>query len=372
MDVPFESVHALPILEAVRRLGKGQRLRSESLKKRLCEKTGLLPLEVEEGIRELHRRGLLLFKANARGQPVSGYVEFVRKDAIIAPEEICWKASLLKEGFDSEAIGPLAQIASRFAGMAEADIRTLAKCFSDLRKLTQIRALDGSGPNVSARMLMGSAKVISRIPIKAMALLGLDTNLQVPSPRYIIHAGPDQSTAPEITLLIENPQAFENAISAGLANKMSLVCTFGFALSYFGQSKLNGASVQMYERLIVLQRCGRRKDVAELFGAPQIHFWGDLDIGALMIYLACRTATPNLQLSAIYTAMEPLLEDPMRSHPYAEIFDKEGQSRLSSLPDHAMDLEPSVRALFRRCAHRGVDQEIVGESNIALFGGLPY
>lgn len=372
MDIPFESVFAQRVLEAVRRLGKGQRLRSETLRKRLCEKTGLLPVEVEEGIRELHRRGLLLFQANARGQPVSGYVEFVREEKVISAEEACWSASLMAEGFDAAVIGLLLPLASRLAGMAVEDIQVLAKCLATLRDSSGLDALNHAGPNVSARMMMGSAKVISRIPPKAMALLGLDSRLQSPSPRYLLHAGPDRDAAPAATLLIENPQAFENAVVAGLADRMSLVCTFGFALSYVRQVWPGGATYQRHGEPLVLQRCGRKRSIVELFGGAQVYFWGDLDIGALKIYLACRSAAPTLQLSAIYKAMEGLLLDPMRSHPYAEIFDKEGQARLSAFPEKTVDIEPAVQALFKQCAHRGVDQEIVNVADIARLGGMPY
>jgi hypothetical protein len=372
MDVPFESTHALPVLETIRRLAKGQRLRSDTLRNRICEKTGLLPLEVEEGIRELHRRGLLSFQANARGQPVSTYVEFIREEVSIPPTEACWAASLLREGFNADAIASLNHMSSRLDGMAEADIQVLAMCLGTLRNAFRNRVPDDSGSNVSARAIMGSAKVISRIPAKAMLLLGLDASLQNPSPRYIIHAGPDQAVRPDITLLIENPQAFENAVIAGLADRMSLVCTFGFALTYLGHLKPIGAMTKLHEQPIVLQRSGRYRNVAELFNAPQIQFWGDLDIGALKIFMACRSAAPNLQLSAIYKAMEPLLLDPIRSHPYAELFDKEGQSRLSAFPEQVTNLEPGVQALFRRCVHRGVDQEVVDKSDIAQFGGLTY
>lgn len=372
MDIPFESAFAQQVLEAVTRLGKGNRLRSETLRKRLCEKTGLLPVEVEDGIRELHRRGLLLFQANARGQPVSGYVGFVRERRVISTEEACWNASLKAEGFDAAAIDLLSPLASRLAGMTVDDIQVLAKCLATLRDSSGLDTLNHSGPNVSARTMMGSAKVISRIPPKAMALLGLDSRLLSPSPRYLLHAGPDQDAAPAATLLIENPQAFENAVVAGLADRMSLVCTFGFALSYVGQVLPGGTTHQRRGEPLVLQRCGRKRSIAEIFGVDQLHFWGDLDIGALKIYLACRSAAPTLQLSAIYRAMEGLLLDPMRSHPYAEIFDKEGQARLSAFPEQAVDIEPSVHGLFKQCAHRGVDQEIVSVADIARLGCMPY
>lgn len=290
----------------------------------------------------------------------------------ITPEEACWRNSLLLEGFDTDAVNSLSQMSSRLAGMVDKDIQALAKCLSGLRESARLRPLDGPGSNVSARMIMGSAKVISGIPAKAIALLGLDVRLQIPSPRYVIHAGPDHLAAPDATLFIENPQAFENAIAAGLATRMSLVCTYGFALSYLSQSTLKMLNVPAYERPIVLQRCGRLRDIDELFEAPRILFWGDLDIGALKIFLACRAGMPALQLSGIYGAMESLLDDPMLSHPYADIFDKIGQLRMSDYPEQVKDLDQNVKALFARCARRGVDQEVVDASDIARFGGLSY
>lgn len=372
MDISFESAFAKLVLDAVRLLGKGQRLRSDTLRRRLCEKTGLLPIEVEEGIRELHRRGLLLFQANVRGQPVSGYVEVVREEKVVSAEEVCWSASLMREGIEGTTSTALLPLASRLMGMAAEDIMALAKCLASLRDCKGLDASTDVGPNVSARTMMGSAKVISRIPPKAMGLLGLDMVLQSPSPRYLLHAGPELPAPPTETLLIENPQAFENAVAAGLANTMSLVCTFGFALSYVGQVWQRGTMSQKHGEPIMLQRCGRKRSIAELFGAAKVYFWGDLDVGALMIFLACRSAVPALRLSAIYHAMEPLLQDPLRSHPYAEIFDKEGQARLSAFPEQATEIEPEVRALFKRCSHRGVDQEIVHLADIARLGDASY
>lgn len=278
----------------------------------------------------------------------------------------------MSQGFDSITIELLSPLATRLTAMTPEDIQVLAECFAMLRDSCDLATLNQPGPNVSARTFMGSAKVISRIPPKAMAALGLNSRLQNPSPRYLLHAGPDQDVLPTAALLIENPQAFENAVTAGLAQKMSLICTFGFALSYVGEITQGEADYQGRNEPIVLQRCGHKRSVTELFNMDHLYFWGDLDIGALKIYLACRQATPRLQLSGIYKAMEMLISDPAQSHPYADIFDKEGQARMFAFPDQVIGIEPAVRSLFKRCAYRGVDQEIVKSEDIARFGETPY
>ncbi|MCH8618142.1 hypothetical protein [Undibacterium sp. TS12] len=372
MDIQFDSDFAQRVLDAVRSLGRGKKLRSDTLKTRLCHKTGLLPIEVDEGIRELHRHGLLMFQANARGQPISGYVEFVPKEKVISDEETCWSDALKMQGFNEVMVALLMPLASRLTGMTTGDVQILAKCLATLKGSDKFHELSDVGPNVSARMVMGSAKVISRIPPKAMALLGLHSHLHSPSPRYLLHAGPAANVESTSTLLIENPQAFENAVASGLADRMSLVCTFGFALSYVGQVWPGSLEDKQQGELHVLQRCGSKRSIAELFGAPQVYFWGDLDIGALKIFLACRSAIPTLQLSAIYKAMEGHLLDPMQSHPYAEIYDKEGQARMFAFLDQTIEVEPAVHALFKQCARRGVDQEIVSVADIALLGGMRY
>lgn len=366
----FDSAHAQPVWEAIRKLGNG-RLRSGTLKTRLCAKTGLMPIEVEEAVRELHRRGLLRFHANARGQPVSAYVEYTLDEVPIGQEEAWIRHYLAQEGVNVDTVTAIAPISAKLSGMEEADIRALARCLSTLSRAARTDKCDGPGANVSARWVMGSAKVIARLPAKAMALLGLDTRLQLPSPRYVVHAGPSDSTPPAATLLIENPQAFENAIDAGLADRMSLVCTYGFALAYLGLPK-SGSAALPAERPIVLQRCGYPRTIDALLDAPELFFWGDLDIGALKIYQACRSGIPSLRLSGIYRAMEGLLDDPARSHPYVELFDKFGQSKLTDYPALARDIDASVRVLFAKCTRRGVDQETIGASDIARLGALPY
>ncbi len=219
---------------------------------------------------------------------------------------------------------------------------------------------------------MGGSKVLSYLPPKALAMLGLDAAIQTPSPRYVIHAGPNQSSSAQGTLLIENPQAFENAVTAGLSRTMSLVCTYGFALAYLGQARIFLPECPEHARPIVLQRCGQARSLTEIFAAKSIYFWGDLDVAALRIYLACRAAVPHLRLSAIYRSMEGLLGDVSTSHPYASVFDKDGQANMAGGMGVNNAASEKVSALFERCLHRGIDQESVSIQDIALLGQQPY
>lgn len=374
MTIPFDSPNAARVFEAVRRLAKSGRLRASTLSQKLPAQTGLGAIEIAEGLRELHRRALLRYDANARGQPVSGYVELDLEKEPPLPHELNWLTALSSAEFDAETISALIPMGFRLAGMTAPDIVTLAGCLASLQKAARLSSTHPleSGFNVSARSIMGSAKVISFIPAKAMAALGLDPSLQTPSPRYVIHAGPTQGSIAEATLLIENPQAFENAVAAGLCEHMSLVCTFGFAISYLGQPKLLHAECLAHERPIVLQRCGQCRDLADIFSARTIYFWGDLDVAALKIFLACRSIAPSLQLSAIYASMEHCLDIPARSHPYSEMYDKAGQIRMTANVEANIGVDPYTARLFARCSDRGVDQEVVDVQEIARYGRLAY
>jgi hypothetical protein len=114
-------------------------------------------------------------------------------------------------------------------------------------------ATDDAGFNVSARHLMESSKVLSKLSRQMLGALDLPLRLHAPSPRYILCAGPSE---PAATLLIENPRAFENAIRSGLSVTVAVVCTFGFGLSYLGSELWAGDEVSQHDRPIPIVRDG--------------------------------------------------------------------------------------------------------------------
>ena len=95
----------------------------------------------------------------------------------------------------------------------------------------------------------------------------------------------------------------------------------------------------------------------------------DLDLAALSIYRSLKSTIPQLQFSAIYQVMMEMVKDGKRSHPYAAIFEKDGQVAYSTSMVDVSD--PVANAIFESCWTRAVDQEAVLETDILLLGKSP-
>jgi hypothetical protein len=222
--------------------------------------------------------------------------------------------------------------------------------------------MDGAGFNVSARAIMGGSKVLSALDTKAMQALGLPLRFKTSSPRYVVCAGPPNPVA---TLLIENPRAFENAVRSGLGDTVALVCTYGFGLSYLGQAWIE--DMHSEDQPIQIVRSGAPGTLTALLQAENVYLWADLDLAALSIYKSLKSAIPQLQFSAIYRVMMEMAKDAKRSHPYAGIFEKDGQtSNMTAVVDGT---DPVLNAIYESCKLRAVDQEAVSEKAIEIHGG---
>jgi len=185
----------------------------------------------------------------------------------------------------------------------------------------------------------------------------------------VICAGP---ATPMATLLIENPRAFENAVRSGLAQEMALICTFGFGLSYLGQEWLHAEDTPAHDRPILIVRQGTPPPLSDLLTVSSVYLWADLDLAAIGIYRSLRSAIPQLQLSRIYEAMVTMVQNPERSHPYAAIFEKNGQQGGRSENISAAHIDDTAAALLLQvCRDRAVDQEAVSESVIRALGPFP-
>jgi len=178
---------------------------------------------------------------------------------------------------------------------------------------------------------------------------------------YVVCAGPSNPVA---TLLIENPRAFENAVCSGLGKSVALVCTYGFGLSYLGQAWTQ--EMHLVDRPIQIIRDGEPDTLSQLLQAENVYLWADLDLAALSIYKSLKSAIPRLQFSAIYRVMVEMAKDLKQSHPYASVFEKDGQTTSPSTMIETND--PIVNLLFESCKFRAVDQESVSEGDILLYG----
>ena len=342
---------------------KGTGVRTTTLMEGLGRRLGTDQIEVKGLVRELYQAKLLRYTPDRQNLPASGMIEIVRPEKALSPAEQQWILSMASSRLSPEAKRALQPFYSRVSDLSGQDMVSLAQCIADLASKGNA-GMDGAGFNVSARAIMGGSKVLAAIDSKAMQALGLPVRLKTSSPRYVVCAGPQDPVA---TLLIENPRAFENAVRSGLGETVALVCTYGFGLSYLGQAWVE--DMHSEDRPIQIIRAGAPGSLSALLLAQNVYLWADLDLAALSIYKSLKSAIPRLQFSAIYRVMMEMVKDGVRSHPYAAIFEKDGQVANSASLDKVSD--PVVNVLTASCMTRAVDQEAVLESDILLLGKSP-
>ncbi len=322
---------------------------------------GIDHIEVKGLVRELYRARLLQYTPDRQELPASGMIEIVRPAKTISAVEHQWTLTLDQSTLSTAAKLALEPLCAKVNDLSSADMASFVDCLAELTS-QGIVDMNGAGFNVSARAIMGGSKVLSALDSKAMQALGLPARLKSSSPKYVVCAGP---TTPVATLLIENPRAFENAVRSGLGETVALVCTYGFGLSYLGQAWIE--DMHSEDKPIQIIRAGSPGSLSELLLAHQVYLWADLDMAALSIHRSLKSAIPQLQFSAIYQVMMEMVKDAKRSHPYASIFEKDGQ--VSSTTSVVDATDPVVNMLFESCKYRAVDQEAVSESDILLHGG---
>jgi hypothetical protein len=343
------------------RMTNSTNIRTTTVMEGLGRRLGVDQIEVKGLVRELYRAQLLRYTPDRQDLPASGMIEILRPEKTVSPAEQQWMLALGQSTLSTEAKRALEPFYAKVSDLSSADMASLMGCLAELASQS-IADMDGAGFNVSARAIMGGSKVLSAVDSKTMQALGLPARLKTSSPRYVVCAGP---AAPVATLLIENPRAFENAVRSGLGETVALVCTYGFGLSYLGQAWIE--DMHSEDKPIQIIRAGVPGSLSALLQAQQVYLWADLDLAALSIYKSLKSAIPQLQFSAIYQVMMEMLKDAKRSHPYASIFEKDGQaSNTTSVVDVT---DPVVNVLFESCKLRAVDQEAVSESDILLHGG---
>lgn len=343
------------------KMAKGTSIRTTTVLTGLGIRLGIDQIEVKGLVRELYRAQLLRYTPDRQELPASGMIEIVRPEKTISPAEQQWVLTLGQSTLSTRAKRALEPFYAKVSDLSSVDMTSLVCCLAELASQS-IVDMHGAGFNVSARAIMGGSKVLSALDSKAMQSLGLPARLKTSSPRYVVCAGPP---APVATLLIENPRAFENAVRSGLGETVALVCTYGFGLSYLGQAWIE--DMHSEDKPIQIIRAGAPGSLSELLRAQQVYLWADLDLAALSIYKTLKSAIPQLQFSAIYQVMMEMVKLAKRSHPYASIFEKDGQA-LSTI-SVVETTDPVVRVLFESCKLRAVDQEAVVENDILLYGG---
>jgi len=334
-----------------------RKLRADGLLNAVVSALELDLVEAREGFRELRRRQLVEYLLDTNGLPYAGYLTVAVSDPVEPASAVAWRECLLVRGVDAGLAEALSPAHEWLADLDDQDIETLADGLIALQG-DQGRSGRSFGFAISARHLLGSSKILDRLPRAARERLGV---ANLPStPRYVVVAGPAH---PAAVLLIENTTTFELAVRTGLDETQALVAAYGYGLNMQSDSTAGWALVESIQRggYEILARTGGGHDLARLLMHSQVRLWGDLDMEGLRIAHALRGKIPQLVLSALYKPMHDLLKSRSTSHPYVRSAGKENQSRWSPTGDLLLD------TLGKACSTRAVDQEAL---DLEAYRGL--
>lgn len=278
----------------------------------------------------------------------------------MSPAEVSWRACVLNllaaradvRSGDEAALGDLWPKLADWPSWCAAD---LVADLYDLR--TRLEAGEYSARTAylaSASGRLASSKLLSLLPKPALQAFGIDTALLLDQPPYVIVAGPPE---PQVVVLVENPEAFEAAVTAAADLPVAWVSTYGFGIAHVdGAGARMAAAVTSLVSPILLVRAGAPPPLDQLLAHPRLFHWGDLDLAGLLIFRSMQAARPQLRLSALYQPMIALLQSG-GGHPYAEATGKPKQGRWTSD-------DPLISKFLTVCATRAVDQEHVGVAAI--------
>ncbi len=325
------------------------------------------PVAIRKALMRLRDDGQLDFTPNDRGEPISSYIQVNKPEQATPPHIERWSRVLEARNLDSTDVAALMAVADALSDLPESDMGHV------LDGLLRLRSdQDGlAGQHtffVSASYLLGSSKLLSSLPKRALRAFGIDPGRFPSHPLYVVVAG---CASPDAVVLVENPAAFERAIGTRAIDRCAFIATFGFGLSNAQEEcgrQLAGMVEDRFAHAITLRREGTQcPDARTLLSNPKITFWGDLDPAGIEIYLRLKRAIPRLELSALYKPMVSALEDSRESHPYIKSVGKEQQP---SMPRSAIKDGHVASALLRLCSSRGVDQERVSPEDIESLSPL--
>ncbi|PZQ31857.1 MAG: hypothetical protein DI562_04645 [Stenotrophomonas acidaminiphila] len=335
---------------------------AQGIAQRAAKGLGTDPVSVFDAFRELKAAGLVSYSADTMGVPYAGYLIVTAEQISVSEAAAAWQAALTLEEVDPELARVLAPCHAIFEDLDTSDMRLAIRGLLRVRETSEASAGD-FGFCVSAREILGSSKVLARLPIAALKLLGID---RLPAtPRYVVVAGPAE---PAAVLLIENTTSFEMAVRAGLDRELALVAAYGYGLNIHSDSSAGLALLDSVTigRCEVLSRSGQGHALPRLLAHPKLFFWGDLDREGLRIALALKQRLPHLSLSALYAPMCALAKEHKTSHPYVAMSGKALQSSWVRTGDELMD------ELARSCELRAVDQEALDVARHMNLGARAF
>lgn len=351
------------VRHALRILGKGkQSLRGTGLVDRIRQKKSELSIiEVRRGLKGLCDLCEIKATLAPSGEPLSDVELHLCPEPISVTEE-AWQVLLKNAGIpvqDKEALMPLHKALNGFSP------DELGYLLDGLLILREEQAKWSGQPAflVSARYLLGSSKLLTSLSGRAIKAFGIAIERFSSHPPYVVAGG---CSNPDLVVLIENPAAFELAMSTRAAKHCAFVATFGFGLSKHSEDygyQLAGMVKSGFNEAITLIREGSDCPPAKvLLAHSNIVFWGDLDIAGMQIFERIAADVPHIQLSALYKPMIEAIQGTERRHPYVMAA---GSGKPGQKLSHSN--RQDVQKMLAYCERYAVDQEIVSPEQIELF-----
>lgn len=339
------------------------KIRKDRVLKGLEGDFGLDPIAIKRTLRQLRESNYIRYASTPAGDPISSFITVIRPTVNEPSHVILWRECVSSVSqLSSEDRNALEGIGESLPGFSRPFMEKLLKGIVKLRD-EQKKYIGLPAYLVSARYLLGSSKLLQKLPSRNLKAFGIDPDRFTSHPPYIVMGG---SNKPDGVILVENLTSFEAAISTNAASRFMFVATFGFGLSKTNNeygNQLAGLVETHFEGAIGLLREGLScVSVSSVLKCDQISFWGDLDLAGMQIYQRLKGALPKLKLSALYVPMIKAILQQDNCHPYTESVGKSGQ-RPSILEDVI------AARLGTLCETCGVDQEIVTPSEIEEYAG---
>jgi hypothetical protein len=331
-------------------------LNGAKLVQRLAHGVSVPQLEIRRALLALMHAGIV-DRIGPTGDPL-GRVSILKflpdESAPLLPHERAWR-----EVVDARDIAPalkeaLSERGGDFADISRNDMEHLLDGI--LRLIADRGLLAERDPyEISAKYLLGSSKILGKLG-GILEAGGVPQSLLGKRPRYVLGAGPARSA---FALLVENLECFERLVNLGLSERITVVATFGYGITW------SGISVEgRLDRIKIARASGEPPStLASVVAATTCCFWGDLDLAGLSIFVSLRRLVPHLRLSALYAPMVSALEQSATSHPYCGLVEKLGH--IEPITD-----DDAVSRLAAACRTRAVDQEYVSDHDMSALAHL--
>src|SRR6266849_7609169 len=317
------------------------------LVQRLADTLAISHLEVRQNLLALAQAGIFdNIGPTGDGLGRVSILQHLPEPMTLVPEhERRWRDLVLSRNLDPPLGTALGDAGTALAGLSRSDMEHLLDGF--LRLVADRDKFAGRDPyEISAKYLLGSSKIAGKLG-KALSAAGMSDSSFGTRPRHVLGAGPAQS---EFTLLVENPECFERLVGLGVAERITVIATYGYGITWSGM----GVEGRL-DRIKIARVAGTPPPtLSEAVAAGTCCFWGDLDVAGLDIFTKLRGLVPHLTLSALYGPMLVAVTDSATSHPYCTLVDKLGQIEPISN-------DGAVTRLAAACRLRAVDQEYVSD-----------